>query len=613
MKHVIGIDLGTTHSLVAYRKEDGTVEVIRDREGRALLPSVVALSPDGVRVGWTARDLINDPSTTVIYAAKRLMGRSFEETASERGHLAYPVIDKNGTPAIPDPSRNRSLTPPEIGSLILASLRSRAEEALGCEVTEAVITVPAYFNDGQRQATKDAGALAGLNVLRIINEPTAAALAYGLGEKKDGLFTVFDLGGGTFDFSLLEIRKGIFEVRATNGDTHLGGEDFDRAIVDSWLEEFPHLRELASRPEVKDVLRKEAERAKVALSKETSITVTIPSLHLSSTLTRERLNALVEPFVERAFASVRTAMRDSGMDPKSVDGVILVGGSTRLLRFREAVSDYFGTTLYDSVDPDLVVAEGAAVQADILSGRRKDLLLLDVTPLSLGIETIGGVMSTLIPRNTTIPAQAKELFTTYVDGQVNVDIHVLQGEREMAADNRSLGRFTLSGIPPLPAGAPRIEVTFQIDANGILEVAAREQTTGQRANVVIHPSYGLAKDDVRELLRDAFSHAKEDFALRLLIDSRTEAQTVLGATERALGMVGDDILGREERAAIQNQMKTLRAAMEGTEGKKVRDEIRTLDRLTQPLAERLVNHSLNEALSGKVLPELPNEGGKAHA
>ena len=613
MKHVIGIDLGTTHSLVAYRKEDGSVEVLRDREGRALLPSVVALSPDGVRVGWTARELINDPSTTVIYAAKRLMGRSYEETASERGHLAYPVIDKNGTPAIPDPSRNRSLTPPEIGSLILASLRSRAEEALGCEVTEAVITVPAYFNDGQRQATKDAGALAGLNVLRIINEPTAAALAYGLGEKKDGLFAVFDLGGGTFDFSLLEIRKGIFEVRATNGDTHLGGEDFDRAIVDSWLEEFPHLRELAGRPEVRDVLRKEAERAKVALSKATAIAVTIPSLHLSTTLTRERLNALVEPFVERAFASVRTAMRDSGMDPKSVDGVILVGGSTRLLRFREAVSDYFGTTLYDSVDPDLVVAEGAAVQADILSGRRKDLLLLDVTPLSLGIETIGGVMSTLIPRNTTIPAQAKELFTTYVDGQVNVDIHVLQGEREMAADNRSLGRFTLSGIPPLPAGAPRIEVTFQIDANGILEVTAREQTTGQRANVVIHPSYGLAKDDVRELLRDAFSHAKEDFALRLLIDSRTEAQTVLGATERALKMVGDDILGRAERAAIQNQMKTLRATMEGTDGKKVRDEIRTLDHLTQPLAERLVNQSLTEALSGKALPELPKEGEKAHA
>ncbi len=612
MKHVIGIDLGTTHSLVAYRKEDGTVEVIRDREGRSLLPSVVALSPDGVRVGWTARELINDPQTTVVYAAKRLMGRSFAETAAERAHLAYPVIDKNGTPAIPDPARHRSLTPPEIGSLILANLRSRAEEALGCEVTEAVITVPAYFNDGQRQATKDAGALAGLNVLRIINEPTAAALAYGLGEKKDGLFAIFDLGGGTFDFSLLEIRKGIFEVRATNGDTHLGGEDFDRAIMESWFSEIPGLRELAIRSEVRDTLRKEAERAKIALSRDTSVAVNIPSLNLSTTLTRERLNSLVEPFVERAFASVRAAMRDSGTDPKSVDGVILVGGSTRLLRFREAVSDYFGATLYDSVDPDLVVAEGAAVQADILSGRRKDLLLLDVTPLSLGIETIGGVMSTLIPRNTTIPAQAKELFTTYVDGQVNVDIHVLQGEREMAADNRSLGRFTLSGIPPLPAGAPRIEVTFQIDANGILEVTAREQTTGQRANVVIHPSYGLGKDDVRELLKEAFAHAKDDFALRLLIDSRTEAQTVLGATERALGTVGDDILGSEERSAIIEQMKVLRSAMEGSDGKKVRDEIRNLDRLTQPLAERLVNRSLTEALSGKALPELPKEGG-SHA
>jgi len=612
MKHVVGIDLGTTNSLVAYRKEDGTVEVIRDREGRALLPSVVALSPDGVSVGWNARELINDPKTTVVYAAKRLMGRSFEETAGERSHLSYPVIDKNGSPAIPDPERHRQLTPPEIGALILANLRSRAEEALGCAVTDAVITVPAYFNDGQRQATKDAGALAGLNILRIINEPTAAALAYGLGEKKDGLFAVFDLGGGTFDFSLLEIRKGIFEVRATSGDTHLGGEDFDRAILSEWLASSPGLALKAERAEVRDILRKEAERAKIALSKAPKVEVRIPSLEFSTTLTRARLDALVAPFVSRAFHAVRSAMQDSGIEPQAVDGVILVGGSTRFLRFREAVAEFFGKPLLDSVDPDLVVAEGAAVQADILSGRRKDLLLLDVTPLSLGIETIGGVMSTLIPRNTTIPAQAKELFTTYVDGQVNVDIHVLQGEREMAVDNRSLGRFTLSGIPPLPAGAPRIEVTFQIDANGILEVSAREQTTGQRANVVIHPSYGLAKEDVRDLLREAFSHAKDDFALRLLVDSRTEAQTVINATTRALGTVGSDILDEKERQAIEAQTKVLRAVMEGTDGKKVRDEIRTLDRLTQPLAERLVNHSLTEALSGKHLPEIPPEGG-SHA
>lgn len=612
MKPVVGIDLGTTHSLVAYRKEDGTVEVLRDREGRALLPSVVALSPDGVSVGWSARELINNPKTTVVYAAKRLMGRSFEETAAERAHLSYPVIDKNGSPAIPDPERGRTLTPPEIGALILSNLRSRAEEALGCAVADAVITVPAYFNDAQRQATKDAGALAGLNVLRIINEPTAAALAYGLGEKKDGLFAVFDLGGGTFDFSLLEIRKGIFEVRATSGDTHLGGEDFDRAILTEWLESDPGLAAKAERPEVKDILRKEAERAKIALSKTSEVTVRLPSLEFSTTLTRARLDTLVAPFVSRAFHAVRSAMQDSGIEPQAVDGVILVGGSTRFLRFREAVAEFFGKPLLDSVDPDLVVAEGAAVQADILSGRRKDLLLLDVTPLSLGIETIGGVTSTLIPRNTTIPAQAKELFTTYVDGQVNVDIHVLQGEREMAADNRSLGRFTLSGIPPLPAGAPRIEVTFQIDANGILEVSAREQTTGQRANVVIHPSYGLAKEDVRELLKEAFSHAKEDFELRLLVDSRTEAQTVINATARALATVGSDILDERERQAIEAQTKILRTAMEGTDGKKVRDEIRTLDRLTQPLAERLVNHSLTEALSGKHLPEIPPEGG-SHA
>ncbi|MDA8027757.1 MAG: Fe-S protein assembly chaperone HscA [Nitrospiraceae bacterium] len=606
---VVGIDLGTTHSLVAYRHEDGRVEVLPDREGRLLLPSVVALSRDGVRVGWNARERVNDPETTVIYAAKRLMGRSFEETEAERRHLTYPIVDRNGSPAVPDPFRNRFLTPPEIGALVLRELRSRAEEALSREVTEAVITVPAYFNDAQRQATKDAGSLAGLNVLRIINEPTAAALAYGLGSGKDGLFAVFDLGGGTFDFSLLDIRKGIFEVRATNGDTHLGGEDFDRAIVTEWLGESPKLLSLGERSEVRDLLRKEAERAKIALSSRTEVEVAIPAAGFRTTLTRARMNELVEPFVERALSCVRSALADSGTPPSGVDGVILVGGSTRFLRFKEAVATFFGKPLFDTVDPDLVVAEGAAVQADILSGRRKDLLLLDVTPLSLGIETIGGVTSTLIPRNTTVPAQAKELFTTYVDGQTNVDIHVLQGEREMARDNRSLARFTLSGIPPLPAGTPRIEVTFQIDANGILEVTAREQTTGQMSNVVIHPSYGLGKDDVRTLLKEAFSHAQEDFATRLLVDARTEAQTVINATIRALERVGSDILPDADREAISRQVETLKKAMEGTDGRTVRDETRLLDNLTQPLAERLMNQSISNALSGMALPK---EGG-SHA
>ncbi|MCL4485540.1 MAG: Fe-S protein assembly chaperone HscA [Nitrospirae bacterium] len=606
---VVGIDLGTTHSLVAYRREDGHVEVIPDREGRLLLPSVVALSRDGVRVGWKARERINDPETTVIYAAKRLMGRSFEETESERPHLTYPIVDWNGSPAVPDPDRKRFLTPPEIGALVLRDLRSRAEEALAREVTEAVITVPAYFNDAQRQATKDAGSLAGLNVLRIINEPTAAALAYGLGSGKDGLFSVFDLGGGTFDFSLLDIRKGIFEVRATSGDTHLGGEDFDRAIVSEWLGESPKLATLAERSEVRDLLRKEAERAKIALSSRTEVEVAIPAAGFRTTLTRDRMNALVEPFVEKALSCVRAALSDSGTSPSDVDGVILVGGSTRFLRFKEAVASFFGKPLFDSVDPDLVVAEGAAVQADILSGRRKDLLLLDVTPLSLGIETIGGVTSTLIPRNTTIPAQAKELFTTYVDGQTNVDIHVLQGEREMAKDNRSLARFTLSGVPPLPAGTPRIEVTFQIDANGILEVTAREQTTGTMSNVVIHPSYGLGKDDVRNLLKEAFSHAQEDFAARLLVDARTEAQTVINATVRALERVGSDLLPEADRRAIFRQVEILKKAMEGSDGRTVRDETRLLDNLTQPLAERLMNQSITNALSGMALPK----EGESHA